>query len=278
MHRSRGDLAADGLEEVWSSLGTLGESLAPAQFDLATECPGWTVKDQFSHVIGTELLLEGAGAPPTPGEPVAHVRNDLGALNETFVEARRDLSGAAVVAEFVALADRRLDALRDLDDEAWEVLGPSPIGMVPYVDYMGVRTFDSWVHEQDVRRAVARPGGRDGVGERVTLDRMEASMPYVLGRRVAPEPGTTFQLDVAGRMGRTVQLAVSLDGDGRRRAAATPVIDGVPTAALRLDQETFVRRACGRISADEALGASATAAMGDRALVESFVDQMVVMV
>jgi uncharacterized protein (TIGR03083 family) len=277
VQRTRTDVAIDGLDEVWTSLVTLGGSLAPSQFDLPTECPGWTVKDQFSHVIGTELLLEGTAAPEVDEAVGPHVHNDLGQLNERFVLARRDHPGHAVVAELAALCARRLEALRALDEEAWHVLGPSPIGMVPYVDYMGVRTFDSWVHEQDVRRAVGVPGGRGGLGERVTLDRMEASMPYVLGRRVGAPPGTTFRLDVTGALGRTVQLVVTRDAEGNARAAATSVIAGDPTATLRMDEETFARRACGRISADAVRDARSTAAAGDTALAASFVEHMVVM-
>ena len=150
--------------------------------------------------------------------------------------------------------------------------------MVPYVDYMGVRTFDSWIHEQDVRRALDLPGDRGGAGERVTLDRMEASMPYVLGRRVAAAPGTTLRLDVVGALGRVVQLEVVRDDEGTPRARATEVIVGEPTASLRMDEEVFERRTCGRISAAAALDAPGVAASGDLALVTAFVEHMVVMV
>jgi uncharacterized protein (TIGR03083 family) len=162
-----------GLSEVWASLVELGRALDDEGFDRRTACPGWTVKDQFSHVIGTELLLEGEPAPPE-SEAAPHVLNGLGELNERFVEARRKLPGREVVAELAELFDRRLSTLASLDAEAWSAIGPTPLGMVPYVDYMGLRTFDCWVHEQDVRLAVGRPGGRGGHGERVTLDRMEA--------------------------------------------------------------------------------------------------------
>jgi len=280
VEQGRSNAAVDGLAEVWGSLIGLGESLGDDEFELATACPGWTVKDQFSHVIGTELLLEGEPAPDVelPASSAPYLHNDLGVLNERFVAARRGRPGQQVVAELRALAVRRLDALRALDEEAWALLGPSPIGMVPYVDYMGVRVFDSWVHEQDVRAASGRPGGRSGMGERVALDRMEASMPYVLGRRVGAAAGTTFQLEVAGPLGRTVQLVVALDDDGRPRAVATPVITGAPTAAVRLDADVFVRRACGRLSAGEALASPGTSVVGDGDLARRFVDQMVVMV
>ncbi len=35
----------------------LGRSCSEADFDLATACPGWTVKDQISHVVGLESWL-----------------------------------------------------------------------------------------------------------------------------------------------------------------------------------------------------------------------------
>jgi len=275
---SRGAATIQGLEEVWDSLVALGETLTAAQFEVATDCPGWSVKDQFSHVIGTELMLEGAPAPDLDGARPHYVRNDLGELNERFVEARRALPGRQVVDELAGLAQHRLVALRNLDEEAWAAIGPSPIGMVPYVDYMGVRTFDSWVHEQDVRVALDRPGGRGGAGERVTLDRMEASMPYVLGRRVQPPPGTTLRMDIAGSLSRTVQLAVGLSDDGAAWAHAIPVIEGAPTTSMWMDEATFARRACGRIPAAAVLASSGFAAAGDTALAERFIDQMVVMI
>ena len=275
---SRSAAAIEGLEEVWASLLALGRTLNAAQFEVCTECPGWTVKDQFSHVIGTELLLEGVAAPDGAALRARYVRNDLGELNERFVEARRARTGTEVLDELAGLTSRRLVALRSLDDEAWAAIGPSPIGMVPYVDYMGVRTFDSWVHEQDVRVALGVPGGRGGAGERVTLDRMEASMPYVLGRRLQPLPGTTLRIDIHGELGRTVQLTVSVNDDGAVWARAIPVLEQAPTASLLMDEATFVRRACGRISAEAVLGSPGFAAAGDTALATQFVEQMVVMI
>jgi hypothetical protein len=105
---------------------------------------------------------------------------------------------------------------------------------------------------------------------------MEASMPYVLGKRVGAPAGTTLRLDVVGALGRTVQLVVVTRDDGATRAISTEVLDHPPTATLRLDEEGFVRRACGRESASATLARHDTAAIGDRALVESFVESMVV--
>jgi hypothetical protein len=102
-------------------------------------------------------------------------------------------------------------------------------------------------------------------------------MPYVLGRRVAPTPGTTLRLDIDGDLGRTVQLAVGIGDDGAVRARAIPVIEGAPSASLWMDEATFVRRACGRLSAAAVLSSSGYAAGGDVELATAFVEQMVVL-
>jgi uncharacterized protein (TIGR03083 family) len=263
-----------GLAKAWDSLCELGRSLGDAAFGLPTACPGWTVKDQFSHLIGTELANEGqAGA--LAGATLAHVRNDLGALNERFVEARRDMSGAAVVGELSGLLAGRLATLAALEDEARAPGPDGAVGIAPYVDYLGRRCFESFVHEQDVRHAVGRPGGRGGPAERAVLDRLEASMPYVLGRRVAPPAGTTLRIEVTGALGRASQLVVVRDGAGTR-ARAISVLAAPPTATLWIDEEVFVRRACGRMTPNAALRCRTTSLGGDRELGTAFVEHMVV--
>ena len=149
----RGDGAVSGLTSVWGSLLELGEALTPNELEMPTACPGWTVKDQFSHVIGTELLLQGVGAPAPPRTYGPHVRNDLGALNERFVAARRAIPGQSVVAELAELVAHREAQLRRLEAEAAFAVGDGPVGIVPYVDYVSARTVDAFVHEQ--RRSAA---------------------------------------------------------------------------------------------------------------------------
>ena len=41
----------------------LGRSCSDADFDLPTACPGWTVKDQISHVVGLESWLHTGEVP-----------------------------------------------------------------------------------------------------------------------------------------------------------------------------------------------------------------------
>jgi uncharacterized protein (TIGR03083 family) len=248
----------DRLTQVWASVVVACELLDEAQWDLPTDCPGWTVKDQLSHLIGIERMLLGDPAPPAPPVVAEHVTNDFGRVNEAWVEARRSVPGSEVLAEFVETTNRRIDALSAMTTETFDEVGWSPIGDVPYREFMATRLVDCWAHEQDMRRALDRPGGRNGAGEEEVLDRCEQTMPYVVGKRVAPPEGTVVLLAVTGVMGRHITVAVR---DGR--AAAVPVTDAPPTVSLTLDQDTFWRLCFGRVGADRVLAEGRVAIEGD---------------
>ncbi len=55
----------DLLRHEFQSLASVGSSVSEDQWDVATCLPGWSVRDVFSHVIGTESML--AGEPPPVG-------------------------------------------------------------------------------------------------------------------------------------------------------------------------------------------------------------------
>lgn len=248
-----GDLA-----EVWSSILDACEGVDDAVWELVTECPGWTVRDQLSHLIGIERALLGEQPPPGDGAEHPHVKNDFGALNETWVAARRGTPGAEVLEEFRTVTDRRLAALRSMPASRFDEVGWSPVGQVPYREFMQVRVFDSWVHEQDVRRALGRPGGLGGAGEAVTLDRMAGAMGFVVGRRVAPPDGTVVVWRLSGRVERDVVVVAE---GGRGRAAAEAPAD--PSVLLSMGPDEFWRLACGRVDADTVLGDGSVTVDGD---------------
>jgi uncharacterized protein (TIGR03083 family) len=237
----------DGLAEVWSSMAAVGAELAAGDWDRQTDCPGWSVRDQYAHLIGIERMLQGEAAPPAAKPRPAHVRNDFAAANEPWVAVRRDRPGSDVLAEFGVVTAGRLAELGALAPERFDVIGPSPVGQVPYRRFMEIRIFDSWVHEQDVRRAVGRPGGRGGVGEARALAEVGGAMARVVGRAVAPADGTTVVFDVSGPLPRVDCIEMVA---GRGTAVAAP---SDPTTRLVMEAPWFWRLGCGRSTADEVL-------------------------
>ncbi len=271
------------MTQVWASVASVCEEIKGSQWDLDTDCPGWSVKDQLSHLIGIEHLLLGDPAPPPLAEWPDHVRNAFGEMNEAWVEARRRTPGAEVVAEFVEVANRRVAELRAMPASRFDEIGWSPVGEVPYREFMETRVLDSWAHEQDIRRAVGRPGGRNGIGEATTLDRCERTMPYVVGKRVAPPDGTSVLFAVVGVMGRQIHVQVE---DGRAVPVAAPAAlpgpqgppSEQPSATLYMDQEAFWRLGFGRVEPSRLMATGEVRITGDVALGHKVLDSMAFMI
>lgn len=237
------------VEELEALVG-LGRQLSAHEWDVASECPGWTVRDLYSHVIGTERLLLGDPAPAEPDPPPAHVRNAIGAANEAWVAARRGQPGDVVVDELAEVAGRRLRQLQAMAPEDFDRIGWSPIGQVPYREFMAVRVMDCWVHEQDVRVALQRPGHCSGSVPDLAMRRIVAGLPFVVAKKAQAAEGSRVRFDAAG--GTPVHLDVVVEGGRGRPQVPRPGDGGQPTVTLAMDPSSLWRLACGRISAAEA--------------------------
>ncbi len=247
----------DGLDQTWTALGRLLDGEPPESYDAATVLPGWSVRDVVSHLAGFESMLRGGPVPAHEGPWPAYVHNPIGEVNEAFVEANRGRPGPEILEEFRAATAASLAALRELDAAAWEKVGWSPEGDRPYHRFQETRLLDSWIHLEDVRDALGRVAGDDEVGEEVVLNRFEAALPYIVGKKVGAPDGTLVRLNLTGARARSVTIAVR-----ESRAAALTATDQAPTLEVTTPAGLFWRRAAGRIGADQFLSGSAVA--GDR--------------
>ncbi len=254
--------ATEALAETWAALAEVSYELSATEWALPTECPGWDVKDQLSHLIGIERSIMGEPAPAWDGPLGAHVRNDVAAMNERWVAARQPLPGAAVRAEFVEVTGTRLADLAARTEDEWALVGWSPVGDVPYAVFMEVRVFDSWVHEQDARRALDRPGGSGNRASALSLDRVQGAMPFVVGKQAGCAEGTAVRFDVSGPGVDARAFTIAVEG-GRAR----PVGDEVdPAVTLSLSSIDFARLGCGRATAAQVEAAGGVAVAGDAAV------------
>jgi len=127
-------------------------------------------------------MLLGEPLPTNPVERPSYVRNDIGALNEAFVQDRRNQSAHDSVEEFRHVTQRALERLVALEDDEWERIGWSPEGEAPYHRFMETRLLDSWIHLQDIRDGLAMPSDDHGVGEEVVLNRFESDATATGGK------------------------------------------------------------------------------------------------
>jgi uncharacterized protein (TIGR03083 family) len=260
--RQQGMRATEALRETWGGLAEACFELSSNEWALPTECPGWDVKDQLSHLIGIERTIMGDAPPQWDGPLGDHVKNDFAAMNEAWVAVRRPLEGKAVRAEFVEVTGARLVQLEERTEDEWAVVGWSPVGQVPYAVFMEVRAFDSWVHEQDARRALDRPGGCGNLASAISLDRVEGAMPFVVGKKAACTDGTAVRFEIEGPGDDARVFTVAVDG-GRARVVPDDV---TPTVTLSLSSLDFLRLGCGRATSAQVQAAGGIGTVGDDAV------------
>jgi len=228
----------------WDSIESLLDGLGDEQWQTPTSLPGWTVQDVVSHIIGTETMLSGAPTPDIDVEGREHVHNDIGALNERWVEQLRSESPAAMMAKFRETSTRRKAALSSMPIEEWNTVTFTPAGPDSYGRFMRVRVFDCWIHEQDIRHAVGRPpadADLAGPDVRLALDEMATSMAFVVGKKGKAPDGSRVLIRLTGPVARDIRVAV----DGR--AALVDDFGGQdPTVTIGVDGLQFTRLAGGR--------------------------------
>ncbi|HEX8003665.1 MAG TPA: maleylpyruvate isomerase family mycothiol-dependent enzyme [Mycobacteriales bacterium] len=242
------------LEGTWTGLAAACAGLSEAEWHLPTDLPGWTVKDNVSHVAGLERFFMGEPYPEheLPAE-LPHVRDEAGRFMEVLVDVRRSWPGERVLDDLRSMTAARLTTLRALPESALDEETDFLFGSRwTWRNILEIRVFDSWVHEQDVRRAVRRPGGLDSEAARVSLRRMLRGL-------------SRLDSDVPALDGRAVLFTTT----GALETASTVTYGAAPAdpdVRVSLDWETFVRLVCGRVAYDDV--AATVAVSGDVALGE----------
>jgi uncharacterized protein (TIGR03083 family) len=247
----------DHLEITWQSILELCADLTEEDWKRPTGCPGWSVQDNVAHLVDYE---SGALGRPRPEvslpEARDHLKNPLGEANEVGVEARRSLSGAAVLAELQEVTAARVAQLRALTegDLAREV--PTPAGPGTVADMLTLRVMDTWSHEQDIRRALGRPGHTSGPAVDEAVAYWSQYLPYVVGKRAGAPDGAMVVLELGDQ--RTAVEVV----DGRARVAAT--LDREPTVRLSMPATTFAALVGGRTDAPDDVAIAGDEELGRR--------------
>jgi uncharacterized protein (TIGR03083 family) len=233
------------LLEEWAVIEDLLGGLDTTEWATSTALPGWTVHDVVAHLIGTESRLAGDEEPPGSigVTPPAHVRNAIGAANEQWVRALRSEPPEAMLLRFHGVTRRRAELLSASSQEEFDAPTQTPVGIAPYRRFMEIRVFDCWLHEQDIRSAVGRPGHEDGRCAGMSVDEVVRALGFIVGKRASAPDGSAVTIELIGPVYRMVHVAVE------GKAAVVTKLDRPATATLHLPSTVFVRLAGGRADA-----------------------------
>lgn len=245
---------------------TLLEGLDADAWSTPTDLPGWTVADVAAHLAHLEAVTAGHVVDEAP--TTASAGGIASAYTEAGVEARRGSSREEVLDELRRGVDARAARFAETvpdDPAARAEHTPAGIGWT-WDTMLRNRTIDVWCHEQDVRRAVDRPGNLDSPAAHVTTHTFAAAMPYVLGKKVGATAGTSVLWNLTGPV--ALQVGATVGDDGRARAG----VPDAPTATLTLTSDAFAVLAAGR----RRPGAVEVDVAGDTDLAHRVLEQMAV--
>lgn len=244
---------ADAWTQSIEAISELVRPLAEGEWNRATDCPGWSVRDVVSHVIGIECELLGDPRPiHTLPRDIYHVVDETSRHMEVQVDVRRHHTGPEMTGELEYTIIRRSRQLRNEkrapDTEVRHVLpGLSPVTLERQ---LMLRAFDVWVHEQDIRRALRKPGNLDSAAALITRDVLVEALPMVVAKRAGAPTDSAVVVDVGGPV--EFMRTVRVDKEGRGTVSGSPSLG--PAVTLSLGWETYVRLACGRVRAEAVAG------------------------
>jgi uncharacterized protein (TIGR03083 family) len=212
---------------------TVLRSLDASQWDAASRCEKWSVKDVVSHLISTDRFWAISFRAGMNGEPTRFLEAfDPVASPEQMVETMRVLPGDAVLSQYETQAANLFGALEKVAD--WSVLAEAPPGHIPLNAAASHALWDAWVHERDIVIPLGLPTTEADEEMRVVLQYAAALSPAFSvatrsGRRgsltvEAHDPAVAFTVEVADRV---VVREGGGDGGPQLHGAAVDLIEGL---------------------------------------------------
>ncbi len=276
------DAGFDELLGAWQSASDdfldLVTPLSQAEWDAPTALPGWSVGDIVAHVGWIEGLLMGETDPPHEPDWAAlpHAVTDFGRITEIPVDMRRSWTREAVLIELAERISRRAEELAaGPHDASLEVMGP--LGRAPLGIVLRMRTLDTWVHEQDIRDALGRPGHLDSAGARATAAQLLPGLGKVWAKRAGAQAGDVLEVRITGP-GIEGGAIVAVGDDGRARIVGDDLLDqaGESTVMLEMSWPAYLALSCGR--GDPTPWRDQVSVSGDPGLAERTLDHFRVMI
>lgn len=262
----------DAWEQAVTAVADLGAGMSAEQWQRPSPCPGWTAGDIVAHTADIESMVGGRPRPEhTPDwSTLPHVSGPFGEFTEVGVDVRRAWAPADVVADLRTQIAHRREQL-DAVPPGGEV--PGLMGdPVPLERLLRTRTFDAWVHVQDIRAAIEADGDWDTEAAVVAFQQMAAALPYVWGKTVKAPPGSSVRITVTGP-DLAADLGAVVGEDGRGVASAP---GDEATVRLECSWPDYMRLSCGRVAPDDPQVRARVTVTGDPDLAEALLRGMAI--
>jgi uncharacterized protein (TIGR03083 family) len=233
-----------------------------------TPCPEWSVHDLAVHLVHDDLRRLSGQRDGHPGVRLTAASLDelagmLDAANRQWVKAVAPSLSPRLTRELLGwLAGPSEAHLLALEPEA-EGLTVSWAGPGPHPNWLDVaREYtERWVHQQQIRQAVGRPG----LTQRRYLEPVVSTIVHALPAALPPRPvGTEVRLRVPAPLERSWTLRVTAAGWTFAEDSARPA------AAVDIPAAAFWRRAVRMVSHHQARRVSQVD--GDPELVAAMLD------
>jgi uncharacterized protein (TIGR03083 family) len=249
----------DTLNEITS----LSKSLTKNQLSSPTNCPGWDVKDNISHIISIEAFLLGDKPTDHRATDLTHVKNDFGRFNENEIDLRRSYETSKLVEELQDVVNRRIRYLKsltksDLMSKAW-----TPVGEKTLYDQCLIRLLDCFAHLQDIKTALNFDFDTTSVSSAIILNYCILTVPKTFAKTKGVAENNTLDLSINTQVdlnftdiplnhtenmkNRCISFRLQKI-NGRGEFVDKPL--GSPTCKISLNHQTFIELCLGRINAE----------------------------
>jgi uncharacterized protein (TIGR03083 family) len=203
----------DALGADRAALLDICAGLDEAAWRSGSGCPGWSVQDVVAHMGALFwAVVDRTRLPDVAGLPTERAQ-------DSYVESRRGLSPAQVLADYAAVSAQALEIMATFDGQDAPVplgdLGTYPLSVIPTA-----YNFDHYVHiREDLfapRGPLAGPPPSDELRLAPALDWVQSALPQQNAAALRDLHGT-IEFAIQGTAARTITVGT---GEVRARVSA----------------------------------------------------------
>ena len=238
-------------------------SLAPEAFDTSTALPGWRVRDVVAHLVTTDRASVTGSLLP----PLVRGQDAVERWNEKAIKSWADRPVPELLAGLDTWGKRFVRLARTLPGPAYRLVIPGLYGRMPAGILLWARTFDEWVHRQDIRMTLGLP-----------IDQVDAAPAAELVLRAASHMTTVHMKGTQGR------VVIALTGEtlpewGIDLGAGTngPLVIGAnenPAVRIEIPARDWILAASGRSEFDQLRTNATLTVTGNEELATRFLSQV----